>query len=554
MGFNIAGIVQRGLLSRKGIMLCTYGPVRRGGLLCWGILTVVVLGLVGGCGPAHYKADADKEVYQIIDRKWKEDFGQKANYRIKGAPPSPNDLPKFTPPSSVLNLREAIALATANNRDYQTQKDLLYLRALDLTLARHEFARQWFGTIDATYTRDFEDESLSYQDGWGFEQLLADGAQISAGIAIDWVRFLTGDPRTSLGSVLSATVTQPLLRGAGRKIVMENLTQAERDTLYQIRTFNRYRKTFVVSIVNEYYGVLQQKDRMLNARKDLQRKRDSKERLEWEFKAGRRSRIDVDEAEQDVLRSQNSLVRAQQTYEQLLDRFKITLALPTDSEVELDQNELSQLEKARIREPDFNVQTALTTALGRRLDLANSQDAFDDAARKVMVAANGLGMDLNLVGGANVGSTPETKFDRLMFHRGTYQLGIEAALPLDRKAERNAYRTALITLDQQWRAYRDARDNVKYDVLQAYRQLREAAERYDIQKNSLEVAERRVASNELLLDAGRVTVRVLLQAQDALVQAQNEVTSALVDFLIARLSFYRDTGILQVKPDGMWEE
>jgi hypothetical protein len=56
---------------------------------------------------------------------------------------------------------------------------------------------------------------------------------------------------------LSASVTQPLLRGSGRQIVQENLTQAERNALYQIRSFNRYRQTFVVSIVNDYYRVLQ---------------------------------------------------------------------------------------------------------------------------------------------------------------------------------------------------------------------------------------------------------------------------------------------------------
>jgi len=42
-------------------------------------------------------------------------------------------------------------------------------------------------------------------------------------------------------SILSATVTQPLLRGSDRKVVLENLTQAERDTLYQVRFFNRFR-------------------------------------------------------------------------------------------------------------------------------------------------------------------------------------------------------------------------------------------------------------------------------------------------------------------------
>jgi outer membrane protein TolC len=131
-------------------------------------------------------------------------------------------------------------------------------------------------------------------------------------------------------------------------------------------------------------------------------------------------------------------------------------------------------------------------------------------------------------------------------------LDLEADLPLDRKAERNAYREALIALQQWQRQYENDVAEVKLDVRQAYRQLREKAESYNIQKMSLELAKRRVESNELLLDAGRVSVRVLLESQGALLEAQNSVTAALVDHAIAKLSFFRDIGVLQVKPDGMW--
>ena len=47
--------------------------------------------------------------------------------------------------------------------------------------------------------------------------------------------------------------------------------------------------------------------------------------------------------------------------------------------------------------------------------------------------------------------------------------------------------------------------------------------------------------------------RRVLQAQRDLFEAQNDAAQALVDYKIAILSFYRDTGILQVRPDGMWE-
>ncbi len=511
-----------------------------------------------GCSPEQYKAQADEEVYKIIESKWREDFGQKANYIINDSNSisCPNDIQieKVIPPSGVLTLSQAVAIATAYNRDYQRQKELLYLTALDTTLARHQFAFRWFGTFDASYVRDPDDESVGTDSEISFNRLLADGAQISTSIAIDWVRFLTGDPRTSLGSVLSATITQPLLRGRGRRIVQENLTQSERDVLYQIRSFNRYRKSFIVSIVSAYYRVLQRRDAVTNAENNYKSRVDSRERLEMEAEAGRKPTYEVDQARQSELSARDSFVQAQQRYEQELDEFKILLSLRPRTEVELDQNELKALENIGVTQPDYPLDEVIETALTQRLDLANSRDEIDDAARRIELAADNLGMELNLVASLDVHSTESTKFERLQFHSGTYALGLESDLPLDRKAERNAYRIALIALEQRLREYQNDADEVELNVRQAYRQLRAAAESYETQTISLKLAQTRVESTTYLLQAGRVTTRDLLESQDALLAAQNDLTSALVEHAIAKLSFYRDIGVLQVRLDGMWEQ
>lgn len=523
--------------------------------LC-GFCAAIALGLAGACSPERYKAEADKEVYEIIDSKWQDNFGQKTNYAVSDVPPFPHDLQieEGLLPSEPINLAQAVAMATAHNRDYQTEKEELYLMALDLTLERHNFAAQWFGTFDSTYVRDADDETLAHVGELGFEQLLADGAQISISIAYDWLRYLTGDPRASIGSVLSASITQPLLRGAGRKVAQETLTQAERDTLYRIRAFNRYRKEFVVSIVDDYYRVLQRRDAVTNAENNHKRRVESRQRLQMEADAGRTNRFEVDQAEQRELAALNDYIRAQQSYQQALDEFKIRLALPTDASVELDQNELKALENIGVSQPDYTAEMAIETALIRRLDLATSMDRIDDAVRKVMVAADGLGPELDVVGGLEIGSTPEKDYSRLRFHSGTYSLGLSADLPLDRKEERNTYRESLINLQRQQRQYEDDEDTIKLQVRQAYRDLEEAAESYRIQKNSLNLAEKRVESTTLLLEAGRVTTRDVLEAQDALLEAQNNLTAALVNHAIAKLNFFRDIGVLQVRPDGMWAQ
>ena len=516
----------------------------------------LIFGMASGCSPEQYKKQADEEVYKIIDSKWQNDFGKKANYTISSISPKPDDIQiinTFREPG-VINLAQAVARATTHNRNYQTQKERLYLVGLDLTLARHQFTQKWFGTIDSGYTTADGIETFDTDTGLGFNQLLADGAQISTNIALDWARFLSGDPQTSLTSILSANITQPLLRGSGRKIVQENLTQAERNLLYEIRSFNRYRKTFVVSIITDYYRLLQQRDSVTNAENNYSRRVESKTRLEMEADAGRRNRFEVDQAQQDVLNAKDNYIRQQQTYKQQLDELKIRLALPIDLEIQLNQNELKTLEKSGVNEQGYSLNTAIETGLLRRLDLANSADRIGDGVRKVMVASDDFGAELNLIGSASASSNEKNDYNRLQFQRGTYKFGIEADMPFDRKKERNAYCEALIVLEQSQRTYLNDMEEAKLEVRQAYRQLQEAAERYLIQKNSLSLAEKRVESTSLLLEAGRSTTRDLLESQNALLQAQNSTTATLVDHAIAKLNFFRDIGILQVKPDGMWEQ
>jgi outer membrane protein TolC len=547
-----------GLCRSRVLMFYKFRPIT---LLYGGLGIVAIFCVAGGCSPEHYKAEADKEVYNIIDGKWQDGFGAKVNYKVSDVPPSANDvqIENAVPPSGVITLAQAVAMATAHNRAYQTQKEALYLSALSLTDERYKYARQWFGTIDGRYFSEGGEEDVlvggSDEGLAGFDQLhlLGDGVLISTGLAIDWARFLSGDPRTTLRSVLTATITAPILGSGAGKVAREQLTQAERNVLYDIRAFNRYRKTFVVDIVTDYYNVLQQRDLVTNAGNNYKRAVESKERLEMESEAGRKSRIDVDEAEQNVLTAESRVVAAKERYEQSLDAFKIRLSLPTDANVVLDQNELRALEEMGISEIEYTLDEAIETALLRRLDLANSADFIDDAERNVSLGAEGLGPQLNLTGGANVESREKTDFSRLQFHEGIYDLRLEADLPFDRKTQRNAYRQALITLERQQRQYEDDKERIKLAVRSAYRRLKETADRYKIEKNSLNLAEERVKMNKVLLDAGRVTTRILLLSQDALLEAQNNVTRALIEHLDARLSFYRDVGIMQVRPDGMWE-
>ncbi|UCE50181.1 MAG: TolC family protein [Phycisphaerales bacterium] len=514
-------------------------------------------GLCGlaGCTRPNYKRDADEQVYRIIDEKWRDDFGSRANYAISDVTPSPNDIQierKIAIPG-VLTLPQAVALATAHNREYQTQREALYVQALDLRLTRHEFETQFFGGFSGGYNADRNDEVVGAEAGVGFRRLLATGARISTEVALAWADVLTGNMRGGLASILSATVTQPLLRGSQRAIVLEGLTQAERDTLYQVRSFNRFRKVFVVSIISQYYTVLQRLEDTESARANYTTLAWLLERVEKLAEAGRLPMIELDEVRQATLEAANVYSQAEKEYRHAIDEFKLTLSLSTSSELRLDEGEFEALRAAEMIGPEFSEDQVLEAAQLARLDLANSADAVLDAQRKVAVAADNLRAQANLIGVA--GTTSARRADRhtLDWLGEDYGIGLELDLPLDRVPEQNVYRKALITLNQRQREYTEFADTVKLQVRQAHRDLVEASERYRVLSEALELAQRRFNKTFLLVQHSRASSRRVLQAQRDLFEAQNDAAQALVDYKIAILSFYRDTGVLQVRPDGMWQ-
>jgi outer membrane protein TolC len=519
------------------------------------LATLVVLCLPFGCGKRNYKEDADEQVYNIIDKKWRTDYGPKVNYKISDTEPLPEDIriARSVPQSGILSLPRAVAIATAYNREYQFQKEELYVRALDLRLVRHDYAKQYFAGLSGGYSADRNDEVAGVETNFGFSQLLATGARIGTEVVIAWAEVLSGNMEGGLLSVLNASVTQPLLRGRDRTVVFEDLTQAERDTLYQVRTFNRFRKTLVVSVVSQYFQVLGLYDAAGIAKNHYEKLSEIQRKVEELTEAGRLPKFELERAKQDKLVAFDAYIQARKAYEQALDEFKITLALPTTTEFELDASEFEALKASAMVRPAFSEGDAVTTAMARRLDLANSIDAIEDAERKVLVAADGLRADANVVVVVNAISDRKANRRTVDWLREEYEIGVEIDLPIDRVAEQNVYRKALIALSQKEREYELARDTVALEVQLAYRDLMEAAERYKVQEEGVEAATRRLEKTQLMVKYGRASSRRVLNARRDLFDAQLAGTEALVNYTVATLNFYRDTGVLQVRPDGMWE-
>jgi hypothetical protein len=170
--------------------------------------------------------------------------------------PKPLEYGPKTPHRYRISLEQSAELGLINSREYQDQRENLYLTALPVTLERFSFGAQFFLAEQAIRDSAGPKSSVGRQNNWtfntgtGFGKLFETGALLLFNVANQTVLNLggTGGRPTVSTSTLSLDLVQPFLRGGGRAVTLEPLTQAERNLLYQIRVYARFRKEFYASI------------------------------------------------------------------------------------------------------------------------------------------------------------------------------------------------------------------------------------------------------------------------------------------------------------------
>ncbi|NLF84844.1 MAG: TolC family protein [Lentisphaerae bacterium] len=474
----------------------------------------------------------------------------------------------------VLTLDDALAAGARNSNEYQESKESVFSAALDLQLQQHAFETTFEGLLGGGLARseadggESGDTTTEQADGGGKATLtrkLAHGATLTASLGLDVVRLLTGDRSTTLGLLGDATVKIPLLRGSGRLIAMEALTQAERNLIYAIYGFESFRQNYAVQVAAGYYSLLEASQRVVALQENRQRLSDNYRRAQMLCDAGRLPQVELDQTRQDLLRTDDQLVGAVQARQAQIDGFKMTLGLPVDAAIEVDMRELDRLQSAMglspgltnlvsltAPPPPFAEPEALALALTNRHDLILARYRLEDAERALRIAADALRPDLGLGGSVRVGQ--DRKDGGRTSDKVDYSLTLDGGLPWERASERKAYRVAALGVDSARRALETAEDNARQAVRTGLRDIASAWSTFVIQAEALRVAERRVHSSDLFQQAGRASTRDVLEAESALLSARNALVSAVVKYRLSGLSLRRDLSALELSEEGLWRE
>ncbi len=168
----------------------------------------------------------------------------------------------------VLDADMAVRVATLHNTNYQQRIETLYLSALDVSSERFLLSNQLFGGYGSFYSSNgalngntsnsagqsvvsnsfFTNAGNLSGSGLGMRRRFTTGADMIVGFANNLTWQLAGPNDQTTSTLVDFTFIQPLLRNAGRDVVMERLTLAERTLLYNVRAFERYRTGFYITV------------------------------------------------------------------------------------------------------------------------------------------------------------------------------------------------------------------------------------------------------------------------------------------------------------------
>lgn len=350
----------------------------------------------------------------------------------------------------VLSLDDAVRTALLHSATYQQNLETLYLSALDVSSERFLLDSQFFGGYAVTATTDgpLRNQATTPNSsstitgalnssgprGLAMRRRTATGTDFIVGLANSLTWQVAGPNNQSASTVMDFSLVQPLLRQAGRDVVLERLTLAERTLLANVRAMERYRRGFYMQVVTGraaeqgpqrrgglfggaglegftalgggfgrvgttqqqggfqdtgtpgaggYLGLLQQQLTIENQEENIARLRENLLRLEDTDRELLQTipasqdivptqQLQVAQARQALFIAQNNLITLSSTYEQQLDTFKRLIGMPPYLCVE-------------IRDPLLERFKLITPPLkARRVELSNLRDIIGQTNTRIL--------------------------------------------------------------------------------------------------------------------------------------------------------------------------
>lgn len=470
-----------------------------------------------------------------------------------------------------LSLNKAMELALESNFDIQ-------LRALDseVSFANLQGA---FGVYDLRLDSSIQyDEqtqrqtsqfTASERDGQSMRNVLS--RAFKWGTTTSIVHTTSRDASNSIQTTLNPSfrnsvnlqINQPLLKDFGT-LATERTIMINRNNLKQSEVdFESQVITTLVDIKNRYLNLVSAYDALKVAEDSLELAKQQLEKNKFQVQIGTMPEIEIVQAEQTVAQRESELIDAQSAIRQAEDNLKAAIVM--------DEWDVTIVPTDTLEEPggkEYDYEKALSLALENRPEVKSLELNLDTNEIQIQYAENQLQPELNIGGDLNLFSSggsftpnffgqepPEglplsywsTVTDSFAFENYSWSVSAQFVYVFGNEAARANLEVNKIRKRQNQLQQDKLRYTIAVDVRDAIRELESAKASLEARRKALVAAERQYEAEKLKFEAGTSTNFEVLNFQNRLVSARNQVIVAQIRYNRALVQYDRATGTLLSK-------
>lgn len=410
----------------------------------------------------------------------------------------------------------------------------------------------------------------------GFAQRSPWGTDLDFALSESRNRLDTG---TASGNV-GVNIRQPLWKGAGTDVNLAAIRTARINRLISRGGLDLETQNIIFNVRSSYSDIISQiQSREVN-RQAVRSAKTFLELSDAREKAGQVTKLDVFNADVQLRNRELDLIGNERALENAYDRLKVLMDIDLEEILRVDaptidfgdkgdpesKRELRSDETTgtvvlvvtkndkQVGEPavlfqstHFDEGVILKEALDNRIQLLNARRDLAVQKLQIMVAKDGLGHQIDLVGGFNRTNTGRSIVESDNGREvGGWNAGLNATFPWGKIRDRASYERSLLDLQATEIGLKIARTNVQSEVRGIMRSLRELEKALMVEGRRVEAAKRSVEAAQISFDRG-------LKDSFDVIRAEDDMLRAKTAFITRKLAYSVNLAQLEIvvgKPTG----
>ncbi|MGB6686820.1 MAG: TolC family protein [Terracidiphilus sp.] len=478
----------------------------------------------------------------------------------------------------VLGLRDAILLTLENNSGVQIEETQIESQKFALlgqfqtfdpivqsSLNINRYSSPSYSQLQGVgVSSNSTLNSLSQTGQISYTQTFTPGTNILATISSN--KYSTNNSfyyfNPFFSSTLNITITQPLLRGAGR-FANSALIKIARRSLQQSRSaFEAEVNDSILLVVSQYWNAVQARGALDVQQKSQKLAEASYERDKRSLELGALPPLDIYRSESEVAARKVGVIQAAFALTQADEALRLTIGADRDPQLNSLELDLTESPQPDGTLASISADTALAQALSQRPELDAVKASLDNDETSIRLArnqaepnlslqgfyqSNGLGGDqYNLTTGKLVapGGFDSSMSQLFGFGYPGYGGILSLTLPIRNRAALSNLGTALVSRTHDLYTGSQVREQITQEVRNAIHQLDEARNALAAGTASFDLAQKSLASEQRKYELGAETNFFVLDAQNRLAQAELILLQTQVNYRIALAAVGHSTGDL----------